>query len=201
MNLRIACIVEGHGEVEAVPILVRRIAREFDPRLVIQLNPPIRVPKTRLIKQRELERTVEFVARGVGQKGGILIILDSDDECPATLGPELLERARQVRPNIPIRVILAKREFEAWFLASAESLRGCRGLADSLESPADPEAIRGAKEWLTARMAPERRYVETLDQPALAASFDLLQARRAASFDKLFRDVHAVLADLIARSA
>src|SRR5690348_6776445 len=109
MKLKIACIVEGHGEVEAVPILIRRIAQAFDPHLVIQITPSVRVPKTRLIKQTELERTVEFVARGVGQKGGILVVLDSDDECPATLGPELLARARQVRPNLPIRVILAKR--------------------------------------------------------------------------------------------
>ena len=29
--LRIACIVEGHGEVEAVPILIRRIAATIDP--------------------------------------------------------------------------------------------------------------------------------------------------------------------------
>jgi len=197
--IKIGCIVEGHGEIEAVPILVRRIAQEIDPTLTIQLDPPIRVPKSRLIKQKELERTVEFVARGVGQNGGILIILDSDDECPATLGPELLERARQARSNLPIRVIVAKREFEAWFLASAESLRGRRGLANDLNSPSDPESIRGAKEWLTARMSGGRHYVETLDQPALAASFDLHRARGAASFDKLFRDVLAAIGEITAR--
>jgi hypothetical protein len=199
MNLKIGCIVEGHGEIEAVPILVRRITQEVYPNLVVQLIPPVRVPKSRLIKQRELERTVEFVARGVGQQGGILILLDSDDECPATLGPGLLARARQVRAGLPIRVILAKREFEAWFLASAESLRGRRGLADNLESPPNPESIRGAKEWLTARMSEGRRYVETLDQPALTASFDLQRARAAASFDKLFRDVLAVIAEITTR--
>jgi hypothetical protein len=199
MNLKIGCIVEGHGEIEAVPILVRRITQEVYPNLVVQLIPPVRVPKSRLIKQRELERTVEFVARGVGQQGGILILLDSDDECPATLGPGLLARARQVRADLPIRVILAKREFEAWFLASAESLRGRRGLADNLESPPNPESIRGAKEWLTARMSEGRRYVETLDQPALTASFDLQRARAAASFDKLFRDVLAVIAEITTR--
>jgi hypothetical protein len=38
------------------------------------------------------------------------------------------------------------------------------------------------------------RYVETLDQPALTAVLDLASARRADSFDKLWRD----LADLLA---
>jgi hypothetical protein len=196
MNLKLGCIVEGHGEIESVPILVRRIAQEVDPQLVVHLNSPIRIPKNKLILVSELERTVEIVARGIGPRGGILILLDSDDECPATLGLSLLERARQARPNLPIRTILAKREFEAWFLASAESLRGRRGLADDLESPSNPEGIRGAKEWLTARMTEGRHYVETLDQPALTACFDLQRARRAASFDKFFRDVSAVLRDL-----
>ncbi len=102
-------------------------------------------------------------------------------------------RAREARSDLAIGVVLAKREFEAWFLAAADSLRGKRGLATNLTAPDDPEAIRGAKEWLTARMAPGRRYVETLDQSALAATFDLELARRAPSFDKLYRQVAALI--------
>jgi hypothetical protein len=82
---------------------------------------------------------------------------------------------------------------EAWFLASAESLRNQRGLAADLTAPAEPEAVQGAKEWLTAHMVGSRHYVETLDQPALAGVFDLMLARRAASFDKLFRDIASLL--------
>lgn len=195
MNPRIACIVEGHGELEAVPVVVRRIAQATNPRLAVQLGHPLRIPKSRLVKPSELERAVEIAARRVGVTGGILIVLDSDDGCPAILGPELLERARRVRSDLPIRVVLAKREFEAWFLAAAESLRGRRGLAQDLNSPSDPESIRGAKEWLTAHMAEGQHYVETLDQSALAAVFDLERARRASSFDKFFRDVVSLLRD------
>ena len=193
MNLKIACIVEGHGDLEAVPIIVRRIAQAIDLGLSVQLGHPLRIPKSRLLKPGEMERAVEIAARRVGVTGGILIVLDSDDECPAFVGPELLARAKNARSDLPIRVVLAKREFEAWFLAAAESLRGRRGLASNLESPSDPESIRGAKEWLTARMPPGRPYVETLDQPALAAVFDLECARRARSFDKFFRDILSLL--------
>jgi len=42
-------------------------------------------------------------------------------------------------------------------------------------------------------MAPGRRYVETLDQAALAATFDLELARRAPSFDKLYRQVATLI--------
>lgn len=193
MILKLACIVEGHGELEAVPAVVRRIAHEIDPSLTLDLSHPFRIPRTRLTKPDELERAIEIAARRVGPTGGILLVLDADDDCPAELGPELLRRAQQVRPGFPIRVVLAKREFEAWFLAASESLRGRRGLARDLEAPADPESIRGAKEWLTLRMEAGRHYVETLDQPAMAAVFDLQQARRASSFDKFVRDVTGLL--------
>jgi uncharacterized protein DUF4276 len=190
MVFDLACIVEGHGEIEAVPVTIRRIALLVAPGVTLKIHQPFRVPRSKLVKPGELERSVELAARRAGREGAILIVLDGDDECPAVLGPELLARAQETRPDLPIRVVLAKREFEAWFLASAESLRGRRGLARDLEAPPDPEGVRGAKEWLSARMGAGRRYVETLDQPALAAVFDLERARRGApSFDKLVRDV------------
>ena len=181
--MHLACIVEGHGEVQAVPVLLRRLASALDPTLTLQVEQPIRITKSKLLQAGELERAVELAARKVGRAGGILILLDSDEDCPATLGPALLSRACAVRRNVPISVVLAKHEFEAWFLAAADSLAGCRGLRNDLQAPAQPEHVRGAKEWLTDRMTEGHRYVETLDQPALTAVFDLAAARRADSFD------------------
>ena len=189
MEVGLACIVEGHGECEAVPVLVRRIAAQLDLALPMRIPPPLRVPKSRLLKPGELERTVELAARKVGRPGAILILLDSDEDCPAELGPTILKRAVAARDDLPVGVVLAKHEFEAWFLAAAESLRGARGLRSDLESPRDREGIRGAKEWLSERMEGDRHYVETLDQPALAARFSIEEARRAASFDKCYREV------------
>jgi hypothetical protein len=189
--LQIACIVEGHGEVEAVPVLIRRIATALDPTLRLLIQPPLRVPKNRLLKRGELERSVELAARKTGSTGSVLILLDADDDCPAQLGPALLHRAAQARSDLPISVVIAKREFEAWFLAAALSLRGQRGLPVDLQPPEDPEAIRGAKEWLGHRM--EQAYSETLDQPALAARIDLVQACRADSFDKCHREIVRLL--------
>ena len=122
MTVQIRCIVEGHGEVEAVPILIRRIAASLYPELLIETPPPIRIPRNKVVKEGELERGVELAARNIKSQGGIFIILDSDDDCPAQLGPELLRRALQARGDLPIAVALAKHEFESWFLAAAESL-------------------------------------------------------------------------------
>jgi len=191
--LRIASIVEGHGECEAVPILVRRIAQTLDPALAPVVHPVIRVPASKLVKQGEIERAIELAARKNAGQGGILVLLDSDDGCPARDGPALLQRAIKARPDLPIAVVFAKREFEAWFLAAAESLRGQRGLPEDLTGPPDPEAVRGAKEWLGDRMRHGHGYAESSDQPALTAVFDMNAARRADSFDKCHREISRLL--------
>jgi hypothetical protein len=197
-DVRIATIVEGHGECEAVPILVRRIADTIKPGFTPTLLPPLRVPATKLRRGGEIERTVELAGRKLQGRGAIIVIIDCDWEhgCPATDAPPLLQRALSARNDTPIAVILAKKEFESWFLAAAESLRGKRGLAPDIEAPHDPESIRGAKEWLSRRMGSGRAYSETEDQPAFAAMFDLNAARRADSFDKCFRDIERILRQL-----
>jgi Domain of unknown function (DUF4276) len=195
MPLRIGCVVEGHGEVESVPALVRRIAQELDPALVVVIPHPVRVTKSKLLKSGELERAAELAALNVGGNGGVLIVLDCDEDCPALLGPELLGRVRSARADLPSAVVLAKREFESWFLASAESLRGHRGLSENLESPDHPEEIPGAKEWLSNHIL-SGTYAPTVDQAPLTHALDLTLARRAASFDKCYREIMLLLETL-----
>ena len=87
---------------------------------------------------------------------------------------------------MPCGVVLAHREYEAWFLAAIESLRGRRGVRIDAESHPNPENPRGAKEQLELRMHPRASYVETADQPAFSAQFSLEVAyRRSRSFRRL----------------
>lgn len=203
MTVAVACIVEGHGEVQALPVLLRRLAVEIAPDVYLDIEHPILV-KEATIKQKpeELKRYVVLAAEKVRAKGPgfVLLLTDADDDgdCPARLGPHLQALLAEFRPDVPGSVVLAKREFEAWFLAAADSLAGKRGLPETLVPPADPEAIRGAKEWLDARMT--EKYRETRDQPAFAATFDLQRARaNAPSFDKLWREVEKQIAGLLGR--
>ena len=46
MTVKIGCIVEGHGDVEAVPILIRRIAESLYPELAVVIPRPIRIHST-----------------------------------------------------------------------------------------------------------------------------------------------------------
>ena len=195
MIVRIGCIVEGHGEVDAVPTLITRIAKNLYPELLI-IPQTLRISKSKIVREGELERKVELAARKISGQGAIFILLDSDDDCPAQLGPTLLHRALQVRSDLPIAVVLAKHEFESWFLAAAESLQGQRGLSSDLQPPNNPEAIRGAKEWLSQRIEGTGKYSPTVDQRELTACFDFTQARQADSFDKCYRDIARLLDEL-----
>jgi hypothetical protein len=202
--LRLAAIVEGHGEVEAVPVLIQRIAAEMDPPLFPQVDPIVRMPSSQLRKEDELEHRVEYTARKLGGRGGILILIDCDwssNACPKFAAPPLLERVRRVRSDIPISVVLACREYEAWFIAAAESLRGQRGLPADLTPANWPERIRGAKEWLSHRMPRTKPYTETTDQVAFTRIFDMASARRADSFDKCYREITGLLNSLRAKAS
>ena len=190
---RIVALVEGHGEVAAVPLLLRRIADVVSPGLNIDMPRPIRVPRQRLLSRGELERAIELAARQAGADGRILILLDANSDCPKDLGPKILSRAFAARKDRTIRVVLAKVEYEAWFLAAADSIAGSRGLDPATTAPPDPESIADAKGWLTDHMRAGRSYRETLDQPALTSVFDLASARKAPSFDKMWRDVTSLL--------
>lgn len=142
-----------------MPILLRRIAQRVAPRVTLQLPRPIRVKKQRVLKAGELERTVELAARQARPAGSILILLDANGDCPGQMAPEVMRRAIAARQDRAIRVVLATREYEAWFLAATRS----------------------------------QRYRETLHQPSLTAIFDLEASRAAPSFDKLWRDVAALV--------
>lgn len=189
--MKLIAVVEGHGEVEAVPVLLRRFADQSS--VPVDIGRPIRVPRGRLVKEHELRRAIALAALQAGANGAILVLLDADQDCPARLGPELLAWARAERADRRIAVVVARQEFEAWFVAAAASLVRAGRLQSADAVPMDPESLRDPKGWLSERLG--RRYSETTDQPRFAALFDLAAARQCASFDKFERDVALLLVD------
>lgn len=176
-------VVEGQGEGQAVPALLHRLAAESGH--PIRVNAPIRVKSGSFLNDADyFNRYVALAAAKAAQAGGfVVILLDCEDDCPATLGPELLRRARAIRPGVEIGVFLAYREYETWFIAAAESLRGRSGLPADLVAPAAPELYRDAKGWFSERMPmPYDPIVHQLD---FTRVFDLDQAAGNDSFRRL----------------
>ena len=191
MPVKIIPIVEGHGDVAAVPILLRRIAQSLNV-YDAEVGKPIRCSRHRLIKPGELERAIELAVLKGGSGGVVLLLIDADNDCPAQLGPKLLTRAKAARPDLSIGVVLAKCEFEAWFLGSLESLRSEYGDSRREGLHREPEDIPGAKEHLSNLLGIP--YSEVVDQPAMAFQFDMDTARKSCpSFDKCWRTVQLLL--------
>jgi hypothetical protein len=190
----IASIVEGEGEVSALPKVLHRIAAELGV-VGLQTPKPALIPRGKITSEGGVERAVLGEAKRVQGVGGLLVLLDADDDCPAQVGPRLLTRARACRPDKRISVVLANREFEAWFLAAAPSLAGKHDLAPAFPMPLNPERPRDCKGLLSKARPKGKPYKPNIDQRVLASLFDMKMAREnSPSFDKFYRDITWLLA-------
>lgn len=187
----VCCVVEGHGEVAALPILVRRIAAELF-QVGVVVPPPHRLSRGKILKTDELRRTVRFQADRAGEHGGVLVLTDADDDRPDELAHRvgvMIDSGAAPRTEI----VIAVREYEAWFLAAVASLRSHASMDDAATFDGDPESPRDAKGHLERMM--KERYRETIHQPAFSGLIDLDAARRGSpSFSVLVDAVTTLLA-------
>jgi Domain of unknown function (DUF4276) len=184
--MNIQPIVEGDGEVRALPVLLRRLIAVANA-YPVDVNQPIRRPRTELVREDGVRKAVRL-ARLRPDCAAILIVFDGDDDCPKDLAPRVEAWGQAEATPLPCYVVIPNREYEAWFLATIESLRGTRGIRDDATSLPDPESRRGAAEELRRRMASNRSYSKAADQPALTAVFDMAEAhRRCRSFRRMVK--------------
>jgi Domain of unknown function (DUF4276) len=214
-------IVEGRGELEAVPILLRNWLRFRRYRNVqVHADGPVHANgKGNLAvahdgaSGRGVEHYVRLALLRQPQPDIVLIILDADEECPRALASTLLSRARTMVPaDFPIGVVVANREYEAWFLAAFASAKFRRSLEEqgfalrqrSLTRGTDVEAIADCKARIATLVdfsidEPAIRrpttYKPTVHQPALTRllPFTPGMARRSRSFRKLLKELHELL--------
>lgn len=184
---RLVCVVEGRGEVAAIPNLCMRILRQYllDTAWMVDQD-PIRQPRGKLVDETVrsplrrchadgLRRAV-LLARQTRRADAVLILCDADDDCPATWGPDA---ARAIQVLMPGDAVMAVREYETWLLLNftEDELRRA-GVAAA-------ESKRGAKEALR-RLVPG--YLPTTHQLAETRRLDIARVRkRSESLDKLVR--------------
>ena len=60
--VKLVCIVEGDGDVEALPVLLRRISAEYQ-RFDVVIERPLRSPRDRFLNRpEEMSRMLAFAA-------------------------------------------------------------------------------------------------------------------------------------------
>ncbi|MBU6400852.1 MAG: DUF4276 family protein [Verrucomicrobia bacterium] len=193
--MKVYPIVEGYGEVAAAPVLLRRLFAEANCHH-IGVGRPIRRTQSQLRSKEGVQAGIRL-ARLQPECAAIVILFDGEDDCPKTLAADVRVWAQEAAAGMPCDVVVAYREYETWFLAALESLRGRYGIRTSATSPPDPESKRDAKGALEEFMPGDRAYSETGDQPGMSHHFDMQAAhQRNRSFRKLVKAVGDVLAQL-----
>ncbi|MCB0927923.1 MAG: DUF4276 family protein [Mycobacterium sp.] len=145
----IAPIIEGKGEQDAIGVLIRKIAEAKG--FSVQVAQPFRVDSAKMRRPDELQRAVRMQSARVDGRGGVLIVRDGDDKdvtCVVELADELATAASSA--GAKTQVVVAAPEYEAWILASIETVGRHRLITDSTPI-LDPEARRGAAEWMAGK--------------------------------------------------
>lgn len=146
---KIVPIVEGDGEVSAAPALLARVLhhhKAYDLFVGDAINAHGRGNLTR---PDGLERFLK-VAYHRPDCAAVLVLLDSERDCPLTLAQEFVRRVLACGPRRPTAIVFAHPMYEVWMVASAATLAGkgpCEGVVfrDDLAPPAETE------NWQTPR--------------------------------------------------
>jgi len=205
-RIRIAPIVEGHGEVECVRTLLDRVWREICGGEYAEVLRPIRRPRSKVIRYdrpngritadaQEMRHAVETAARllHAGSETAVLelvlLMLDADEDCPKEILEAMRSTLDEVDPRLNVAAVFPCIEYETWFVASAAVLTDFLTLTPDDVNIEDPESARRGKSWIEQRFT-TGSYSETVDQVKLTAAMDLQLCRdRCQSFDKLCREL------------
>lgn len=187
---RLVCIVEGKGDVDAIPVLCNRILHWMKAPGWIVDKRAIRLPRTKLVdglvkgpgkpcKPGEMARILALAA--ARDPDAVLVLCDADDECPGVWSASV---PRATHDGLPVAAVMAVREYEAWLLWTLDTPILTRAKLG------DPERIRDAKGAL-ARIDPS--YQPTIHQLPRTRGLDVTRvAGLSRSFRKLIREIARV---------
>jgi hypothetical protein len=87
--MNIQPIVEGHGEVEAVPVLLRRM-RDRALTYPLDVNPPIRRHRNEFFEEAQVRKAVRLALKQDCQAILLIVDGDGDNDCPEVQAPQIL---------------------------------------------------------------------------------------------------------------
>jgi len=188
MSKNILPIIEGHSEVDAIPVLIRRLLMDLDAPDV-QCLKPWRIKRDQVVNGESVLRDkIRAALMDRENVGAIVVLLDAEDDCPMELVRMLKKRCKVLQNIPPLSIIIAKRKLECWFLGAKESIQGVRGIRVDVTTPMNPESLGIGR--LEKNMKEGYFYHKVDDSPAFAARLDIKTARKnCPSFDKFVREI------------
>lgn len=187
----IISIVEGLGDIKAVPALLTRILQN-EGQWSWYAGKAHQAHNLHTLK-KGLER---FLRHAANEKNcaAILILLDLDDGCPKKEAESLALEIQTFNLPQPVAIAFAHREYEAWFLASLPTIAGHYGLPSDVLYEGDVESKRDAKGWFKQRML-GRKYNPLIHQKKFTSLIDLeLAYENSRSFRRLYHAIEQLLA-------
>ncbi|MBS4097178.1 MAG: DUF4276 family protein [Sulfuricella sp.] len=190
---RLLPIVEGDGDLKAVPVLLRRLLERHGLYEVELLHPQ---------KRGELPKVSanfdNYFRMAIKENAAILWVLDFDCDfcrCPFEEAEKLYRRAQVIRAGWPFKMAFLSLEFESLFLAEKQAATAVLKLPANTVFPGNPEVTpRDAKGWLSEAQPKGFAYKPTVHQDKIAARLDL-DTLRAVSSD--FRHMEKALLQLV----
>jgi len=216
---RLVLLGEGHGEVPALPVLVRKLLKGkgasdefYADKEVIRTNPFGLVKWDQTLKRPDYTKWIQRIELAARKPAlaGVLAVYDGDAPkfpagsstafCASRAAKEMAEAAKQAGAGakFSLCVVFACKEYETWLVAAAECFAGKRYadqrpiLSANVKLPAGDFEARG-KRWLEENCA---NYRPTRDQSPLTELLDLevLRAKRVRSFQRFDHAIEQILA-------
>ncbi len=168
---KLLAIVEGEGDLKAVPELLRRILhhhQHFEVEVLAHKRGDL--PKIHANFDNVFKMAIK-------EEAAILLLIDfdcKDCNCVAQSAAEFYAKAHALRPTWAFKVAFMVKEFETLFLANPTATRKVlKDIPATTDFPASPESVRGAKEWLSKSMPSGIAYKETVHQVKIVSQLDL----------------------------
>ncbi|HOY94224.1 MAG TPA: hypothetical protein PK509_00710 [Catalimonadaceae bacterium] len=187
-------VVEGHGETLAMGKLLAKLSHHLGIDST-QFAPPRK--DRRVFTEKGIAELVHLAQSS--KSTGLLIIRDSEDDCPKENAPKMSEWIESLQPQIPVAYVLLYREFETLFLSVASRicgqelvLHGTKAkirLNPNFQIEFDPERRRDAKGELNNLFPGNQIYKPTLHQLPLVTlcKIEWLEEAQLPSFGSLQR--------------
>lgn len=193
-------ILEGAGDKDAVPELIRKLAHQhgiFD--LSIVPHPIIHQNIPKLRAGEELERFVQY---GLMRDGdSLLLLLDCDDLCAKDEVHAFAERVRKQNPIKKVGVAFFNSEYESLFITCldliAERYPDYGWNLEGWNADEAHEEIVGAKGYISRHMKHARAYKATRDQVKVTSALDFDRLREKS---RSFRHLESTLLWLTGRT-